>query len=86
MKEEFKSSPIQPVSSISNRDISNDEVEQILRQTYGEQKRNRTSKEAKVVYGKKKKTESSEYEHKPVVAKDQYLLVDGYNIILPGKT
>lgn len=81
VKEEFKSSPIQPVSSISNRDISNDEVEQILRQTYGEQKRNRTSKEAKVVYGKKKKTESSEYEHKPVVAKDQYLLVDGYNII-----
>jgi small GTP-binding protein len=81
VKEEFKSSPIQPVSSISNRDISNDEVEQILRQTYGEQKRNRTSKEAKVVYGKKKKTESSEYEHKPAVAKDQYLLVDGYNII-----
>jgi small GTP-binding protein len=85
VKEEFKSSPIQPVSSMSNRDISNDEVEQILRQTYGEQKRNRTSKEAKVVYGKKKKTESSEYEHKPAVAKDQYLLVDGYNIIFAWK-
>ncbi len=81
VKEELISSPIQPVSSISNRDISNDEVEQILRQTYGEQKRNRTSKEAKVVYGKKKKTASSEYEHKSIVAKDQYLLVDGYNII-----
>ena len=71
-----------PRKSFVRQDITKDEVEKILRQTYGERKKYQQSEKAKVVYGKKQNNiEDAKPYKKRTVKKDQYLLVDGYNII-----
>lgn len=68
-------------SSTMRREISTDEVEQILNQTHGKQKRYQESDNAKVVYGQKKTSVSQGVKVNKSKDKDHYLLVDGYNII-----
>ncbi len=66
-----------------SQDISHDEIDQIMRQTYGEQKRRQPQK---VVYKKEtqtahQKVKSQDKKWNETSVKTSYLLVDGYNII-----
>lgn len=67
--------------------ITQEEIEEIFKRTYGKSQqdyapyRYHVRNTGSAVYGEREKQEAKEYKLKPVEKKEEYLLVDGYNII-----